>query len=227
MRDLFKRAMPKTLRTEVGEMLRDAIVTGRLKPGDHLKENEISEQMGVSRSPVREAFRHLEQEGLIESIPNRGVFVKSFNAKEIEEIFTLRAALENLAFELVIQGDKLPGEDWEQLDKFILKQKTAMESKSFDELTRFDMDFHEYIVRKADSTRLLKMWRSLRGQILVLFYQRFRALDDVYETVQPDHHLILEALRSGDIIRLKDICREINARVAQDCIKVFKANGMA
>jgi DNA-binding GntR family transcriptional regulator len=227
MDNIFNRAESKTLRTEVRQMIRNAIVTGKLQPGVHLKENEISEQMGVSRSPVREAFRQLEQEGLIESIPNRGVFVKKFSSKEIEEIFTLRAVLENLAFELVIQGDKMDSEDWRHLDSYLVKQKAAMEARSFDQLTRLDMDFHEYIVHKADSTRLLKMWQSLRGQILVLFYQRFQVLDQVYETVQPDHYNILEALRSGDIDYLKDVSRKINARVAQDCIEVFQANGMA
>jgi DNA-binding GntR family transcriptional regulator len=221
MGDLFNRAVSKTLRTEAREMLRDAIVTGRIKPGDHLKEGEISEQMGVSRSPVREAFRQLEQEGLIESVPNRGVFVKKFDAKEIEEIFTLRAVLENLAFELVISGELMNALDWAELETLLLKQQAAMEAQALDQLTILDMDFHEYVVTKAGSSRLLKMWQSLRGQIQVLFYQRFHNLESVYETVNHDHHKILDVLKAGDIESLKKFNRQINNRVAQDCIKVI------
>jgi DNA-binding GntR family transcriptional regulator len=66
------------LRAEVVDMLRDAIIDGRPKPGEHLKESYIADQMSVSRSPIREALRQLEQEGLIVSIPNRGCFVRRF-----------------------------------------------------------------------------------------------------------------------------------------------------
>ena len=226
MASIFGPVTSTTLRTEVRENLREAIVHGRLKPGDHLKENEISEQMSVSRSPVREAFRQLEQEGLIESIPNRGVFVKKYNANEIEEIFRLRAALENLAFEWVIIGNKLHDEDWAMLESLIEQQQEAIASHAFERLTDLDMGFHEYIVKKAGSTRLLKMWQSLRGQIQVLFYQRFRALETVPETVDVDHHVIIDALRVNDIDRLKQFNREINVRVARECIEVFEANGI-
>jgi DNA-binding GntR family transcriptional regulator len=220
MAPIFGKAVSKTLRTEVLEMLRDAIVSGKLEPGEHLKENEIAEQMSVSRSPVREAFRQLEQEGLIVSIPNQGCYVKSFSAKEIEEIFTLRATLENLACELVIQGEKLTPADYGHLETYVERQRDAIGAQAFDLLTRLDMDFHEFICRKSESERLLKMWQSLRGQIQVLFYQRFRALERVPETVDSDHEDILASLRNGDIQEIQLLNKEINARVARECIAV-------
>jgi uncharacterized protein YgbK (DUF1537 family) len=79
---LFSKARSRTLRTEVVDMIRNAIVSGKLKPGEHLKETVLAEQMSVSRSPVRKALRQLEQEGLIVSIPNQGSFVKQFINKE-------------------------------------------------------------------------------------------------------------------------------------------------
>jgi DNA-binding GntR family transcriptional regulator len=218
---LFSRATPRTLRTEVVDMLRDAIVRGQLLPGEHLKENEIAAQMSVSRSPVREAFRQLEQEGLIESFPNQGCYVKTFDAKEIEDIFTLRAVLENLAFEMVISNDLLQQSDWETLDHFIEQQRIAIEEQRFNQLTNLDMDFHEFFCEKSGSKHLLQMWRSLRSQIQILFYQRFRALEEVPQTVDSDHHDMLEILRAGDLDRIKQMNREVNARVAEDCIEVF------
>lgn len=222
METLFTKAVPKTLRSEVVEILREAIINGKLQPGEHLKENLIAQQMGVSRSPVREALRLLEQEGLIESFPNQGCFVKTFQPKEIEEIFTLRATLENLAFELIIHNRAMEEEDWQALEDLIEQQHQAIQEKAFEKLTNLDMDFHEYLCKKADSERLLDMWRSLRWQIQMLFYQRFRALESVPETVDQHHHAIIDALRKGDLETLTRLNKEINLKVARECVTVFR-----
>ena len=217
---LFDRIQPRTLRAEIVDMLRDAIVSGRLKPGEHLKESIIAEQMSVSRIPVREAFRQLEQEGLILSIPNQGSFVKVFDEKDIREIFTLRGALESLACELVLSDGTLEPEDLAHLEGYIEQQRKAIEAQDFDRLTSLDMDFHEFICRKSESERLLKTWRSLRAQVEVLFHQRFRTYDWIPQTVEIDHSAILEALRRGDLQRIAQVHKEINARVAEECIQM-------
>ena len=217
---LFDRIQPRTLRAEIVDMLRDAIVSGRLKPGEHLKESIIAEQMSVSRIPVREAFRQLEQEGLIFSIPNQGSFVKVFNEKDIREIFTLRGALESLACELVLSDGTLEPEDLEHLEGYIEQQRKAIDARDFDRLTALDMDFHEFICRKSESERLLKTWRSPHAQIEVLFHQRFRTYDWIPQTVEIDHSAILEALRRGDLQRIAQVHKEINARVAEECIQM-------
>jgi DNA-binding GntR family transcriptional regulator len=224
---LFDRAVPRTLRTEVVGMIRNAIVTGKLRPGERLKESVIADQMSVSRSPVREAFRQLEQEGLITSIPNQGSFVRAFNENDVKEIFTLRAALEDLACEIAVREGKLQPADLERLETYMEQQKEAVEARDFDRLTKLDMDFHEFVCKKSGFERLLKMWRSLRAQIQVLFYQRFLTFDWVPETVDHDHSAILEALRDGDVERFSQINRDINARVAEECIQMLRsiANG--
>jgi DNA-binding GntR family transcriptional regulator len=217
---LFDRIQPRTLRAEIVNMLRDAIVSGKLGPGEHLKESVIAKQMSVSRIPVREAFRQLEQEGLIVSIPNQGSFVKVFDEKDIREIFTLRGALESLACELVLSNGPLQPEDLEHLEKYIERQREAIDAGDFDRLTRLDMDFHEFICKKSDSERLLKTWRSLRTQVQVLFHQRFRTYDWIPHTVEVDHAAILEALRRGDVQQIAQVHKEINARVADECIEI-------
>jgi len=224
---LFDKAVPRTLRAEVVDMIRDAIVTGKLSPGERLKENDLAEQMSVSRSPVREAFRQLEQEGLIVSIPNQGSFVKAFDEDDVREIFTLRAALEDLACEIVLREGKLQPADFDRLEAYIERQREAIQARDFDWLTDLDMDFHEFICAKSGFGRLLKMWRSLRAQIQVLFYQRFRAFDWVPETVDVDHSAILEALRCGDAAQFSRLNTEVNARVAEECVQVLRsiANG--
>jgi DNA-binding GntR family transcriptional regulator len=219
---LFNKATSRTLRTEVLDMIRDAIMTGKLKPGEHLKEAVLAEQMSVSRSPVREALRQLEQEGLIVSIPNQGSFVKVFDEKDVEEIFTLRAALEDLACEIVLKDGRLQLADFQRLEAYIEHQREAIEARDFDRLTKLDMDFHEFICKKSEFERLLTMWQSLRAQIQVLVYQRFQTLDWVPETVDTDHSAILDALRRGDAEQFSQINKEVNARVEEECVQVVR-----
>lgn len=224
MDPIFHKAKSTTLREGILEMLREAIMTGKLEPGTHLKENELAQQMSVSRSPVREALRQLEQEDLVVAIPNQGCFVKKYESDEIVDIFRVRAALENLAFELIIEGNRLAESDWEDIDNYLKEQIKAIEAHAFDDLTKWDMDLHEFFCRKSGSRHLLKNWRSLRAQIQVLFYQRFTILEEVPRTVHIDHMRILEKLKAEDIVGLKKLNREINDRVATDCIRVFQIN---
>jgi DNA-binding GntR family transcriptional regulator len=196
MIQLVEKPVSRTLRTEVVDIIRDAIVSGGLKPGEHLKETAIANQLSVSRSPVREAFRQLEQEGLIISIANQGSFVKSFDEDDVREIFTLRATLEDLACEIILREGKLQPADFKRLE--------------------------DYIFSKSGFGRLLKMWQGLRAQIQVLFYQRFQAFEQVPQTVDTDHSAILKALRKGDLAMFSEINKEINARVAEECVQVIR-----
>jgi DNA-binding GntR family transcriptional regulator len=220
--ELFDKPKSRTLRTEIVDILRDAIVSGRLLPGEHLKENAIAEQLSVSRSPVREAFRQLEQEGLIVSIPNQGSFVRTFGEHDVREIFTLRSVLENLACEIVLQEDKLRPADLEQFEIYIEWQRQAIAAKDFDRLTKLDMEFHEFLIERSGFERLLTMWQGLRAQIQLFFYQRFQALEEVPGTVDTDHSAILEALRQGDLAQFSRVNKEINERVAEECIQVLR-----
>lgn len=222
MAQLFDKAVSRTLRTEVVDMVRDAIITGKIQPGERLKESALANQMSVSRSPVREALRQLEQEGLIVSIPNQGSFVRVFDEDDVREIFTLRAALENLACEIVLKNDKLQPADFDILEAYIDQQREAIQARDFYRLTSLDMEFHEFICRKSGLERLLKMWRSLRAQIQVLFLQRFLAFDWVPETVDTDHSAILTTLLQGDPEEFSRINQEINERVAEECVQVLR-----
>lgn len=219
---MFPKVNPRTLRNEALDILRNAIITGALLPGQHLIENELSEQMAISRSPIREALRSLEEDGLVEAIPNQGCFVKSYNNQEILEIFTLRAALENLAGELLITQNLLVAQDIACLDDYIIRQRQAIEGQDIHALTSLDMDFHEYLCHKSGSKLLLKTWRSLRNRIQVLFYQRFRLQEQVSETVDADHRRILDVLQQGDLEELSRLNKEISTRVALECIAVFQ-----
>jgi DNA-binding GntR family transcriptional regulator len=163
----------------------------------------------------------LEQEGLLVSIPNQGSYVREFSESDIREIFTIRAVLENLACEIIFKEEKLQPADLKHLEACIERQREAIKAEDFDKLTKLDMEFHEFLCAKSGFERLLKMWQGLRAQIQVLFYQRFQTLAEVPHTVDTDHSDILEALHQGDLERFSEINKEINARVAEECIQVI------
>jgi len=212
-----------TLRTGIVDILRQAIMTGQLKPGEHLKEVEVAEQLSVSRSPVQKAFRQLEQENLIVSIPNQGSFVRIFGEQDVREIFALRAALEDLACKIVLEQKKLGPDEFRELERYIERQREAIRAGDAQGLSALDMDFHEYLCRKSGYERLLRMWQGLRAQIHVLFYHRFRRLNTVSQTVDTDHSAILSALRRGSLHEFSQISHEINSRVAGECIEVMRS----
>ena len=93
----MERRPIKTIRNQVYQILKDDICEGRFAPGQWLQENELAERLCVSRSPIREALRQLASDGLVVEIPNKGVFVKEFTTRDIEEIFDLRVLLEDYA----------------------------------------------------------------------------------------------------------------------------------
>ena len=101
-KDFFERVDEKSLRDRVAANVRDAIEAGALRPGAHIVESEIANQMGISRAPVREAIRLLEQEGFLISIPRKGSFVVELGRRDLVEIYSLRAARANMAINLAL-----------------------------------------------------------------------------------------------------------------------------
>ena len=120
----FSHIRPINLREQVAEQIRTAIIEGRLKPNDHVVEGALTEQFGVSRTPVREALILLEREALIVSVPNRGCFVRAFNEDDVSALFTMRTSLENFAAELII--GKLTDDDLSYLRRLIEIQQHAI-----------------------------------------------------------------------------------------------------
>lgn len=181
------------LRQEVADILRQAIWHGVLKPGQRLNEFWLARDIGVSRPPLREAIRVLEQEGLIECFPRRGCFVRTLSGKDILEIYTVRYALEALAAELLIDRNDPAAID--ELDSELL----AVESNTNDLATRIDKDivFHRTLVRLSGNGRLLFMWEQLASQLRLALILVDPALFQL-EFVEATHRPLVHAIRIGD-----------------------------
>jgi DNA-binding GntR family transcriptional regulator len=214
--NVFSQIRPVSLREQVAEQIRTAIIEGRLKPNDHIVEATLTAQLGVSRTPVREALILLEREALVVSSRHRGSFVRVFTEEDVEAIFTMRITLENFAAELII--DRLTDSDHAYLDKLIETQQKYIEADDFKQVRSTDMSFHQFMVNYANHPLLMRSWQEIVAQIAALLYQRAEAIRnyDEYRAIA-DHHRIVEAYRARSIERVREENRRINRRVADEC----------
>ncbi|SHF07360.1 GntR family transcriptional regulator [Alkalibacter saccharofermentans] len=157
----------KPLREIVFTTMREAIINGDFKPGQRLMEVQLAEQMGVSRTPVREAIRKLELEGLVVMVPRKGAYVAGLSSEDVKEVLEIRAVLEGLAASLAAKNASAA--DIEQLQEIVEKFKVAAEEKDVVRLINFDSDFHDVMYRASKNKKLIQLISALREQV-----QRFR-----------------------------------------------------
>lgn len=157
----------KPLREIVFESIREAILDGRLKPGERVMEVQLAEKLGVSRTPVREAIRKLELEGLLVMEPRKGAYVADVSLKDVMDVFEVRASLEGLAASLAaIRANE---EEIELLKQKVNDFKECIEKNDVQGMINKDTEFHEAILDAAKNKKLTSIIEGLREQV-----QRFR-----------------------------------------------------
>ena len=200
---LFQQAPEfRPLRHDVYEALREAILLGRLAPGQRIVEAEVARQMGISRGPIREAIRQLEQDGLLEYHPRRGAVVSSLSLERIIDAYTARAALEALAARLASQRLTAPG--IARLTHLLDAMRGYAQQEDFDRLLQADVQFHELICELSGNRILLRLWKSIGPHAWTLFsgaHQRGYSLHDLAER----HQDVLAALQAGDPERAAEV----------------------
>lgn len=193
------------IREEVFTMLRQAILTGKLQPGDRLVERELAEQLGVSRTPVREALRKLELENLVTHIPRKGVVVSEISKKDVIEIFDIRASLEGLASSLA--AEKATKEDLQGLCELLEQMDAAENERDNEELSELHDHFHKQLFAIADSPRLIQMINSLSDYIN-RFTKAGYSIPGRRGAAQQEHKDLLECLEAKDPERAKTIAEK-------------------
>jgi DNA-binding GntR family transcriptional regulator len=213
---LLSEIKPINLREQVVEQVKLVIIEGRLKPGDHMVEATLTKQLGVSRTPLREALILLEREGLVESFPNRGTFVRRFEVEDVEAIFSMRIALENFAADLIVK--RLEKSDFQKLEELIEGQRRFIRSKDFKNVRTTDMQFHRYLIEKSEHPLLIRNWSEIVAQIAALLYMRAEAMPNYNEALAiADHKKILEAYKTKNLAKVKALNKQINERVEAEC----------
>ena len=184
-----------TLRERALEALRSAITSGRYRPGDHLGEVDLATHLGVSRGTVREALRHLQQEGLV-TAGNRGMLrVNEISPTEVRELFRVRAALESLAVTEIIRSA-----DRARALAALREALARLESTEGDFAANLeaDLDFHLLLCRLSGNSMLVEAWRYLEGRVRVTIMNY--ESDEKPTMMSRDRHLpIVEAIESGNV----------------------------
>lgn len=159
----------KPLREVIFNSLREAIIIGELRPGERLMEVQLAEKMGVSRTPVREAIRKLELEGLVDMIPRKGAHVAELSVKDIMDVLEVRASLDGLATALA--AERITDDELKEL-KFINSQFSSyIEKENLNGSIKKDAEFHDIIYKASRNDKLQSILNNLREQV-----QRFRVI---------------------------------------------------
>ena len=192
-----RQAMPvneifRTLPEQIAARLQQDILGGHLKPGEPLREADLSERFGVSRGPVREAFRQLVQQGLLVLEPNKGVRVAQNPSDEMRPLVVqLRRAIEVYVLESIF--DRITDGDIDTWQAILNDIRTACESNNLNALTNYDLRFHQAIVKSHDDRDLFTLWQPIAMRMMM----QYNRLDDIMDSYR-EHERILEAIRARD-----------------------------
>ena len=180
------------LRDVVFKTLREAILRGDLKPGERLMELQLAAKLGVSRTPIREAIRMLQQEGLAVTIPRRGAEVAAMTEKDMEDVLQVREALEILAVQLA--SEKITKEQIAELEERLKAFEQAVETAEVKQIAQSDIDFDDLIYTAAENPRLVVLLNNLREQI---YRYRVEYLKDEknYPRLIEEHRQIMQGLK--------------------------------
>ncbi|MCM1261745.1 MAG: GntR family transcriptional regulator [Butyrivibrio sp.] len=183
------------LRDVVFNTLRKAILTGKLQPGERLMELHLANQLGVSRTPIREAIRKLELEGLVRMIPRRGAEVAQITEKDLKDVLEVRRALDALCAELAC--DRITEEEKFQLKKACAGFERATATRNVTTIAEADVKLHDIIVAATGNKRLIQMVNNLSEQ---MYRYRFEYIKDEsqHNHLVEEHKMIYEGIVSHD-----------------------------
>lgn len=184
---------PRSLTEIVTGQIRELIVTGKLGLDEQLSEGTLSSQLGVSRTPVREAFLRLESERLVEVRPQRGTFVFGFDAAKLRELCELREVLETGALRVGLGHDRR-----RYVDALAAEVAQAAEAhpRTAADYQPFDTAFHETLVRGSGNAELIEAYERISGRVRTIRYRLTRSKAQI-EGSQRDHAEIVDLLRAG------------------------------
>lgn len=183
------------LAAAAADEIREAILEGRLERGVRLGEVELAEGLGISRAPVREALLRLKQEGLVTSSRYRGTNVVELTRQDIDELVTLRSALEALAWSRCSAGvsDQVTAD----LEDCVQRMRQAVGRQAYPELVRLDIEFHDQVMQAAGHARLYSVWSAIKWQVALYLLNRRILSDDYHTIIVTEHQQLIADLRSG------------------------------
>ncbi len=208
---MAKRLIPvkldnhQPLRELVAAALKEAIVSGVLAPGERLMEVQLAEELGVSRTPVREAIRRLEQEDLVVMIPRKGAYVSSLSLKDVADVFEIRGALEALAAGLA--AERITEEELEELERILVMKAESIKNKDFARLIAIDIQFHDHLYKASRNDKLVQIISNLQEQIYRFRSTSLASPGRMKESLE-EHRKIVEAVSERNIFQAQMLAQE-------------------
>ncbi len=195
----------KSRRERIIELLREAIVSGELKPGEALIETEIAAQLGVSRAPLREALQSLSREGLVEALPYRGTIVRNLSRADIEELYSFRALLESFALRRIIEiGDPA---HVALLRGYFDAMLDAAKRDDMRAVNDSDRGFHDALIELSGHRLLQESWQTVSLRVRQVMALRNRRNRDLTK-VAYNHIPIIDAIAESDVARAEKLLHE-------------------
>ena len=211
------------LRDVVFNTLRQAILRGELKPGERLMEIQLANKLGVSRTPIREAIRKLELEGLVIMIPRKGAEVADITEKSLRDVLEVRKALEELAVQLACE--KITQEELEELEQAGENFKKVLKrSQDITEVAEADVRFHDVIYMATDNQKLIHLLNKLREQ-MYRYRVEYLKNPDVHEQVTQEHEEIVYHIKRREKVEATAVtCQHIDNQVSAVTDKIRTKN---
>lgn len=186
---------PLSLTRLAYQRLRDSILAGQLKPGEVYNEMALAQEMGVSRTPVREALLELASQGLVTFLPRKGVQVNYFDDRDVEEVFELRKLIELAALEKAF--DTATPKDVKVLEGAVRRSREAAKKRDLESFLQADRVFHRSLVELSRNGRMHVILDNLRDIIHVMSFEAVNRAERMDEVVG-EHEMIVRSLRDGD-----------------------------
>ena len=183
----------RTLWEQIADALRDDIIRGKIMPGERIVEEEIAEKFHVSRGPVREALRHIEEEGLIIYESHKGCTVREISYEEMQEKYLVRSTLEILAVRLI--AGNLSEEYEEEMKDCLKEMGDAAKEKDVYRILCLDEEFHSCIVKAAKCDTLYKVWATLRESNIRAHYTLEAESIIPFDVIRKNHEVLLKGLK--------------------------------
>lgn len=193
------------LRDVVFNTLRQAILKGELEPGERLMEIQLADRLGVSRTPIREAIRKLELEGLVLMIPRKGAEVAKISEKSLRDVLEVRRSLDELAIELAIQ--RMTEEDLQKLEEAQETFRKAVQSGDAMTIAESDEHYHDVIYNATGNSRLVQILNNLREQ-MYRYRLEYIKDEDKRQILVVEHEQILKAIQGRRVTEAKIAIRE-------------------
>ena len=202
------------------EMLKKAIITGEIPAGERIVETEYADRLHISRTPLREALRKLERDGLVEYVMRRGVVVRAFTAEDVDQIYTIRNALEMLTLPYIIEN--ATAEDIAGLREQLAEMDRYQAVDDVEALSPLARAFHTSLTRISGKARILRVIESQDEYI-----RRFSAMaiqqEDRRTAAHQEHHRLVDYIEQKDLEHFTELMRSHIGRSKENCLAALAA----